>query len=69
MAGIFKKPPLTKLSKRIGHELLDRRFTDDDLRIIAGQVVEWEDKARGLGLTKRLKISETIITDIVRCRR
>lgn len=49
---LFKKPPLTKLLKSIKPEVLDIPFTNHELGVIAGEVVEWEHIARGLGLTK-----------------
>lgn len=56
MGGVLKKgfvkPPLTKLLKKIKPEALNRRFTDEELGVIAGQILEWEDKARGLELTE-----------------
>ncbi len=45
----FKKPPLTKLLKGA---VLDKPLTSDELSIIASEVIEWEEKARGLGLTE-----------------
>ena len=47
----YVKPPYSKLLKRIQPEVLDKRFTNEELGIIARQVVNWEEKARGLGLT------------------
>ncbi len=41
-----------KLLKSIKPAALDKPFTNADLSIIARLVVEWEDKARGLGLTE-----------------
>ena len=48
----FAKPPLTGLLKKIPSEVLDRQLTDKELRIIEKQMVNWDDKAQYLGLTK-----------------
>ena len=48
----FAKPPLTGLLKKIPSEILDRQLTDEELCIIAKQMVNWDDKAQYLGLTK-----------------
>ena len=48
----FAKPPLTGLLKKIPSEVLDRQLTDKELCVIAEQMVNWDDKAQYLGLTK-----------------
>ena len=48
----FAKPPLTDLLKKISSEVLDRQLTDEELCVIAEQMVNWEKKAYCLGLSK-----------------
>ena len=48
----FAKPPLAGLLKKIPSKELNKQLTDEELRIIAKQMMHWEDKAPYLGLSK-----------------
>ena len=47
------KPPPSKKLKRITPEILNKKLSKHELKIIAAQRLKWEDEARGLGLTDR----------------
>lgn len=47
----FARPPLTGLLNKIPHKVLDSGLTDEKLKIISDQMLEWQDKAVYLGLS------------------
>ena len=47
-----RKPPLTNLMRSIPAELQEKAFTEQQLSLIADQLLEWPHKAIGMGLSE-----------------